>query len=219
MKNKKSYAIIGLGRFGMPLAKTLAQAGKEVIGIDRDEDRVKELRDYTEYAFVAQSLTKEVLEDIGVQNCDMAIICIGDKIETSILTTLNVIHLNIPKVIAKATSSEQGEVLEKLGAQVVYPERDMALRIAKKILRDNMIDSISIGKGIEVMEIKVSRQMVGQTIIEMKVREKYGLNIIAIHHDGKTETEINPQYRFKCDDTIAVVGREEKVSQFIDDYS
>lgn len=69
----------------------------------------------------------------------MAIICIGDKIETSILTTLNVIHLNIPKVIAKATSSEQGEVLEKLGAQVVYPERDMALRIAKKILRDNMI--------------------------------------------------------------------------------
>lgn len=77
MKNKKSYAIIGLGRFGMPLAKTLAQAGKEVIGIDRDEDRVKELRDYTEYAFVAQSLTKEVLEDIGVQNCDMAIICIG----------------------------------------------------------------------------------------------------------------------------------------------
>lgn len=121
--------------------------------------------------------------------------------------------------MAKATSSEQGEVLEKLGAQVVYPERDMALRIAKKILRDNMIDSISIGKGIEVMEIKVSRQMVGQTIIEMKVREKYGLNIIAIHHDGKTETEINPQYRFKCDDTIAVVGREEKVSQFIDDYS
>jgi trk system potassium uptake protein TrkA len=219
MKNKKSYAIIGLGRFGMPLAKTLAQAGKEVIGIDRDEDRVKELRDYTEYAFVAQSLTKEVLEDIGVQNCDMAIICIGDKIETSILTTLNVIHLNIPKVIAKATSSEQGEVLEKLGAQVVYPERDMALRIAKKILRDNMIDSISIGKGIEVMEIKVSRQMVGQTIIKMKVREKYGLNIIAIHHDGKTETEINPQYHFKCDDTIAVVGREEKVSQFIDDYS
>lgn len=219
MKKEKSYAIIGLGRFGMPLAKRLADAGKEVIGIDRDEERVKELREHTEYAFVANTLTKEVLEDIGVQNCDMVIVCIGDKIETSILTTLNVINLGVSPVIAKATTGEQGEVLEKLGAQVVYPERDMALRIAKKILQDNMVDSISIGKDIEVMEMKTTGQMVGKTIIEMKVREKYGLNIIAIHHDEKTETEIDPQYRFKCDDTIAVVGRIEKVTQFIDDYS
>ncbi|WP_028044627.1 potassium channel family protein [Candidatus Stoquefichus massiliensis] len=219
MKKEKSYAIIGLGRFGMPLAKTLAEAGKDVIGIDKDEERVKELRDYSEYAFVAKTLNKEVLEDIGVQNCDMAIICIGDKIETSILTTLNVIHLGVPQVLAKATTGEQGEVLEKLGAQVVYPERDMALRIAKKILRDNMVDSISIGKGIEVMEIKVTGEMIGKTIIEMKVREKYSLNIIAIHHDGITETEVDPQYHFQCHDTIAVVGREEMVTQFIDDYS
>ena len=121
MKSEKSYAIIGLGRFGMPLAKTLAEAGEEVIGIDRDEERVKELREYTEYAFVANTLTKEVLVDVGVQNCDVAVVCIGDKIETSILTTLNLINLGVPKVLAKATSAEQGEVLEKLGAKVVYP--------------------------------------------------------------------------------------------------
>lgn len=219
MTNGKSYAIIGLGRFGMPLAKKLAEAGKEVICIDRDEDRVKELREYTEYAFVSQTLSKDVLEEIGVQNCDVAIICIGERIEVSILTTLNVINLGVSKVIAKATNADQGEVLEKLGAQVVYPERDMALRLAKKILRDNLVDYISIGKDIEVIEIKVSGHMIDQTIIEMKVREKYGLNIIAIYHDGITDTEVDPHYCLKQGDTVAVIGKENKVAQFVDDYS
>ena len=102
MTNEKSYAIIGLGRFGMPLAKKLAEAGKEVIGIDRDEDRVKELREYTEYAFVSQTLTKDVLEEVGVQNCDVVIVCIGERIEVSILTTLNVITDIDPHYLLKA---------------------------------------------------------------------------------------------------------------------
>lgn len=219
MKTKKSYVIIGLGRFGMPLAKTLAQAGEEVIGIDKDEDRVRELRDYTDYAFVTKTLSKEVLEEIGVQNCDLAIVCIGNKIETSILTTLNLINLGVPKVMAKATSSEQGEVLEKLGAQVVYPERDMALRIAKKILSHNLIDYISLGKDVEITEIEINANMANQSIIEMRIRERFGLNVIALHHSGETETEINPQCLLTQGDTIVVIGKREKVEQFMDFYS
>lgn len=219
MKTKKSYAIIGLGRFGMPLAKTLAQAGEEVIGIDKDEDRVRELREYTDYAFVTKTLSKEVLEEIGVQNCDLAIVCIGNKIETSILTTLNLINLGIPKVMAKATSSEQGEVLEKLGAQVVYPERDMALRIAKKILSHNLIDYITLGKDVEITEIEINANMANQSIIEMRIRERFGLNVIALHHSGKTETEIDPQCLLTQGDTIVVIGKREKVEQFMDFYS
>ena len=219
MTNEKSYAIIGLGRFGMPLAKKLAEAGKEVIGIDRDEDRVKELREYTEYAFVSQTLTKDVLEEVGVQNCDVVIVCIGERIEVSILTTLNVINLGVSKVIAKATNADQGEVLEKLGAQVVYPERDMALRLAKKILRENLVDYISIGKDIEIIEFEISKQMIGKSIIGMRVRENFGLNIIAIHHDGITDTDIDPHYLLKAGDTIAVIGKENKVAQFVDSYS
>lgn len=219
MKTKKSYAIIGLGRFGMPLAKTLAQAGEEVIGIDKDEDRVRELRDYTDYAFVTKTLSKEVLEEIGVQNCDLAIVCIGNKIETSILTTLNLINLGIPKVMAKATSSEQGEVLEKLGAQVVYPERDMALRIAKKILSHNLIDYITLGKDVEITEIEINVNMANQSIVEMRIRERFGLNVIALHHSGKTETEIDPQCLLTQGDTIVVIGKREKVEHFMDFYS
>lgn len=219
MKSNKSYAIIGLGRFGMPLAKTLAESGVDVIGLDKDEERVKELREYTEYAFVSKTLTKEVLVDIGVQNCDMAVVCIGDKIETSILTTLNLINLGVPKVIAKATSLEQGEVLEKLGAKVVYPEKDMALRIAKKILRNHLVDYISLGTDIEIMEIEVTKAMCGRSILEMKIREKFGLNVIAINHCGTTEIEVDPHYLLKENDRIAVIGKPDKVTQFIDYYS
>lgn len=89
MKKSHCYGIIGLGRFGMPLAKKLAQEGKEIIGIDQDEERVKELREYSEYAYVCKKMTKEVLEEVGISNCDIVIVCIGSKIETSILTTLN----------------------------------------------------------------------------------------------------------------------------------
>ena len=160
---KNAIAVIGLGRFGMPLAKKLAEAGKEVIGVDMDEERVKEFREFSEYAFVAKKLSKEVLIEIGIQNCDMVAVCIGSKVETSILVTLNVLNLGVP-VISKATSAEQGEVLAKLGATVVYPERDMALRIAKRILRKNLVDFLPIGKDIEIIEIEVSDRMVGMAI-------------------------------------------------------
>lgn len=219
MKKKRSYAVIGLGRFGMPLARKLAEAKEEVIAVDCNEERVREMREYTDYAFVAKSLNKEVLMDIGIQNCDVVIICIGDKIETSILVTLNVINLKVPKVISKATSAEQGEVLEKLGAEVVYPERDMALRVAKKLLRNNLKDFISIGKDIEVIEISATQQMAGKSILDMDVRKKYSLNIIALQKDGNIETEVDPKTILNAYDSFIVIGNEENVARFVDDYS
>ena len=188
---KNAIAVIGLGRFGMPLAKKLAEAGKEVIGVDMDEERVKEFREFSEYAFVAKKLSKEVLIEIGIQNCDMVAVCIGSKVETSILVTLNVLNLGVPR-ISKATSAEQGEVLGKLGATVVYPERDMALRIAKRILRKNLVDFLPIGKDIEIIEIEVSDRMVGKTIVDMDLRRRYSLNVIAIHHADQIETDGRP---------------------------
>ena len=102
---KNAIAVIGLGRFGMPLAKKLAEAGKEVIGVDMDEERVKEFREFSEYAFVAKKLSKEVLIEIGIQNCDLVAVCIGSKVETSILVTLNILNLGVPNVISKASSA------------------------------------------------------------------------------------------------------------------
>ncbi len=216
---KKTYAVIGLGRFGMPLATKLAQSGADVIGVDMDEERVRAFREYSEYAFVAKKLTKEVLEDIGIQDCDVAVICIGSRVETSILVTLNILNLGVPNVISKASSAEQGEVLRRLGADVVYPERDMALRTAKKILRENLVDYLSIGKDIEIIEIEISNKMINKTILELDLRKKYKLNVIAIRHDEESDIEVRPDCILHEGDTIAVIGREENVTRFIDDYS
>ena len=216
---KKTYAVLGLGRFGMPLATKLAQSGADVIAVDMDEERVRAFREYSEYAFVAKKLTKEVLEDIGIQDCDVAVICIGSRVETSILVTLNILNLGVPNVISKASSAEQGEVLRRLGADVVYPERDMALRTAKKILRENLVDYLSIGKDIEIIEIEISNKMINKTILELDLRKKYKLNVIAIRHDEESDIEVRPDCILHEGDTIAVIGREENVTRFIDDYS
>ena len=216
---KKTYAVLGLGRFGMPLATKLAQSGADVIGVDMDEEHVRAFREYSEYAFVAKKLTKEVLEDIGIQDCDVAVICIGSRVETSILVTLNILNLGVPNVISKASSAEQGEVLRRLGADVVYPERDMALRTAKKILRENLVDYLSIGKDIEIIEIEISNKMVNKTILELDLRKRYKLNVIAIRHDEESDIEVRPDCILHEGDTIAVIGREENVTRFVDDYS
>ena len=152
MKKSKAnlFGVIGLGRFGTALAISLAESGKDVIVVDSNEDKVRELRQYTEYAFVTESLSKEALTEIGIQNCDTAIICIGERIDTSILTTLNVISLGVPHVIAKAISQDQGAVLAKLGAEVVYPERDMALRLGKRLVSNNFLDFIFLDDQVEI---------------------------------------------------------------------
>lgn len=216
---KKTYAVIGLGRFGMPLATKLAQSGADVIGVDMDEERVRSFREYSEYAFVANKLTKDVLEDIGVQDCDVAVVCIGSRVETSILVTLTILNLGVPHVISKASSAEQGEVLRRLGAIVVYPERDMALRTAKKILRENLVDYLSLGKDIEIIEVEITKKMMDHTILDLELRKKYKLNVIAIRHNDETNIEVRPDCVLHEGDTIAVIGKEENVSRFVDDYS
>ena len=210
----ESYGIIGLGRFGTALARKLAEAGREVIVVDRSEYKVKELRRYTDFAYVADELTKEVLEEIGIQNCDTVVVCIGEKIDTSILVTLNVVNLGVRRVIAKAISRDQGEVLEKIGAEVVYPERDMALRLAKKMLVSSVMDSITLDNNVEISEVMVPLRVIGKSLEETRFRQKTGLNIIAIQHKGITETEISPGYIFAEGDILVVIGKSENVSRY-----
>ena len=215
-KNQKavSFGVIGLGRFGTALAISLAEAGKEVIAIDQDEDKVKEVRQYTEYAFVADNLSLETLQEIGIQNCDVVVVCIGERLDTSILTTMRVVELGVPRVISKALSAEQGAILEKIGAQVVYPERDMALRLGKKLISKNFLDYVSLDNSIEIRQIKVSDRLVGKTIEETVIRKKYALNIIAIENDRTTNIEVMPDYELKKDDVLVVIGKVNNIDRF-----
>ena len=126
--------VIGLGRFGTALVKTLSDAGKEVIAVDKDEAKVKAVRGWTDYAFVIDELNEAALKETGMQNCGTVTICIGERIDISILTTMLVTKLGVPHVISKAASEVHGEVLKQLGAEVVYPEADMAMRIGKRLI-------------------------------------------------------------------------------------
>ena len=210
-----SFGIIGLGRFGMALAITLTEAGKEVIVIDKDENKVKEARQYTDYASVSDTLNMETLKEIGIQNCDVAIVCVGEKIDVSILTTMSVIELGVPQVIAKAISSEQGTVLKKLGADVVYPERDMAVRLGKRLISRNFLDYISLDNSVEIRQIKISGKFIGASIREINFRQKYGLNIIAVESAGTTTIEVMPDYKFQTGDIIVVIGKVNNIDLFV----
>ena len=213
-KQKKSYGVIGLGRFGMALAIKLAQAGVELIGIDSDECKVKELRAYTEHAFVVSVLGIETLRETGIQNCDTVVICIGEKIDASILTTLHVVQLGVKNVISKATTDDQGSLLAILGAQVVFPERDMAERLAAKLVSTNVMDYISISNEVDISEVRVGEHMHGQTIRSIDFRKHFNLNVIALVRGGDTIIEIDPDDVLRSDDILAVIGKKENISRF-----
>jgi trk system potassium uptake protein TrkA len=213
-KSVIEFGIIGLGRFGFALAKTLADAGKEVLVIDNNESKIKQIRHITENAFVVGPLDKETLEDAGIQNCRTVIVCIGEKIDVSILTTLNVISMGVPRVIAKAISYEQGRVLEKIGAEVIYPESDMAIRLANRLVSSSTLDSIELNGDIAIAEIKLSSKIANQSVMQANIRKKYNLNIIALDQDGKTTTEFTPDHMLRENDKMVVIGKRVNIKKF-----
>ena len=209
-----SFGVIGLGRFGTALVQTLAGAGKEVIAVDKDESKVKAVRKYTDFAFVIETLTEESLRETGIHNCQTVTICIGEQVDVSVLTTMMVIKMGIPHVISKANSREHGEVLKHLGATVVYPESDMAVRIGKRMISGNLLDYISLDDQVEVRRIQVGGFLVGSTVQEADVRRKYGINVIAVERDHQTMVDFSPQFRFETGDIVAVIGKVDKISRF-----
>lgn len=209
------YGVIGLGRFGATLAKELAAAGQDVLVIDNSETKIREARAYTDAAFVTDNLDRETLMQCGVQNCDTVVVAIGERIETSILTTLVVVQLGVRRVIAKAINEDHGAVLQKLGAEVIYPESDMAIRLAKKLTTRRVLDFLAISQEVEVSELQLGGQIIGKTVQASNLRSKYGLNIIAIvAKDGNIITDIGPSYAFKQDDAVVVIGRKENIERF-----
>ena len=209
VKNKVTYGIIGLGRFGMALALGLAKAGADIIALDRDEEKIREIAEYTENAFVVSGLDKKSLSETGIQNCDVAIVCIAEAMDTSILTTLNLVSLGIPTVMAKASSNEHGEILEKLGAQVIYPERDMAIRLANRLEASKLLDYVQLSEKLNISKLTVPKRMIGKTVLEVNLRQTFSVNIIAVENDGVLKETIGPDYVFRKGDILFLSDTKE----------
>ena len=213
-KNTTAYGIVGLGRFGEALARELAKSGAELLVIDRDEERIREMRELTENALVVNTLDKKTLAETGIQNCDIAIVCIGEHMESSILTTLNLVSLGIPSVISKATSPEHGEILTRLGAEVVYPERDMAERLANRLVNNSVLDFIQLSEKINISKLLTPDALIGRTVQEVGLRSNFNLNIIAIQNGADVLEHVVPTYRFQTGDILIVSGNKEGIQRF-----
>ncbi len=219
-RRKKSdaitYGIVGLGRFGYALAMELAAFGADIMVMDSDEDKVRAMREYTEDAYVVKSHDKKTLSETGIQNCDIAIVCMGEKMDTSILNTLTLVSLGIPKVIAKASSAEHGEILERLGAEVVYPERDMALRLAHRLESSSVLDFVQLSEKVNISKIIVPDSIVDKTVLAVDFRGRFGINIIAIENHSGVQQKINPGYKFQKGDILYVSGDKPSLSHFME---
>ncbi len=205
-KTKDIYGIIGLGRFGRALTLELVASGADILVIDRDEEKVREMRDYTENAFVVRNLEKKTLMETGIQNCDVAVVCIGEQLDTSILTTLNLVSLGVRTVIAKASSIEHGEILEKLGAEVVYPERDMGIRLAHRLETSKMLDFVQLSERINISKLMIPSKIIGKTVLSVNLRREFGVNIIAIENGGNVCEIVSPDYTFREGDILFLSG-------------
>lgn len=212
---RKQFAIIGMGRFGSSVAKTLSQLGFEVLAIDHREETVQEVSAFVTHAVQADSTDEEALRALGIRNFDVVVVAIGEDIQASILTTLILKEMGIPTTIVKAVNDLHGKVLKKIGAdKVVYPERDMGQRVAHHLISSNIIDYIELSADYSIVEIKVSKQMIGKSLIQLDIRAKYGCNVIAIKQNEQLIIPPSAEEPLRMDDILVIVGKNSDLQTF-----
>lgn len=210
----KQFLVLGLGRFGLSLAITLKEKGCEVLGIDSREDLVQVASEHLTHAVQMDATDERALLSLGAKNFDVAVVAIGQDIESSILCTLILKDIGIPYVVAKAQSHLHGKVLQKTGAdRVVFPERDMGVRVANNLISTNLLDYIELSDDFSIMEMKAPEFTVGKTLAQLRLPNLFGINIIAI----KTGEEINitpgADDTINSGDTLVVVGTNRELTR------
>ncbi len=206
---KKQYVVWGLGRFGKSVALTLAGLGHEVLGIDSAEDIVQAVSQDLTHVVVCPNIDEATVNSLGLRNFDTAIIGIGD-LEANLLCTMLLKEAGIRTIVAKASSTIHGKMLTKLGAdKVIYPERDMGLRVAHNLASSNVMDYIELAEDLSLMEIVVTANLVGKSLIEADLRRKYGINVVAIKRGNKTAINLDPHEKLEKDDILVIIGNQD----------
>ncbi|WP_028547384.1 potassium channel family protein [Paenibacillus sp. UNC451MF] len=212
---RSQYVVIGLGRFGSSLAKELVELGYEVLGIDKDEEAVEEMSDVLTHVVVADSTDEDVLRSLGIRNFDCAVVSIGDDIQSSILTAILLKDIGVKMVVTKALSELHGKVLNKIGVdRVIFPERDMGIRVAHQLVSPNLLDYIELSKDYTIAELSVPKRLSGRTLKELDPRAKYGCSVVAINK--KHGVIIAPTAVDTLDeqDIMVIIGTNEQIDLF-----
>ena len=203
----KSYVVIGLGLFGSQVARQLCALGAEVLAVDTDPELVQQISTDVTNAVVADAQDKDVLKALGVGSCECAVVAIGDDLGASVLATMNLKELGVGYIVCKAHDSTHRRVLEKLGAdKVVIPEREVAERLAHSLTSPNVLEFIELSDDYGIVEVPAPKAWTGKSIMELNVRAKLGVNIIAIESGAKVNVAPTAQYVIQKNDILVVLG-------------
>ncbi len=195
---KKSFAVLGIGKYGMSVARELSRAGAEVLAIDNDKERVNEIADEVTCAMCADVCDTDTMETLGLSNMDGVIVAITGNLNASIMATITAKEAGVPFVLAKAEDEIHTKVLKKVGAdKVIIPERESGIRTARNIISQNIVDFIELSKDICVIEQEVEKEWVGKTLRELDLRQKRKMNIIALRKEEEVIVNVSPDIPMK----------------------
>jgi len=213
MKNKQ-FAVIGIGRFGSSLIRELTRMGNEVLAIDIDADRVNEAIEFSTHAVQADTMDEATLKALGIRNFDVVVVAIGDNIQANILTTIMLKELGVKKIIAKAQNVLHGKVLEKIGTDlVIYPERDMAIKLARSLVSVNFLEQISLSPDYGIIELFAPRAFLNRTLADIGLRKRLRVTVLAIRRGNDIIVAPAPEEIFKSGDVLVALGANEGLEQ------
>lgn len=214
MSLNKTYAIFGLGRYGISVAKELVRNGAEVIAVDSNENIVNSLVNELPFCKCADTTNKEVLTKLGIANVDTVIVAMAGNIEASVMTVLLCKELGVPNVIAKCSNDMHYKILTKVGAdKVVFPEKESGTRQAKNLLSSGFMDVIELSTEVSMIELDVKKEWIGKNLLELNLRKKYSINVIAIKENDKIEIDIDPNVPLTDKMKLVVIGKTSKLSK------
>ncbi|MCU6748505.1 MULTISPECIES: potassium channel family protein [Lachnospiraceae] len=212
---RKQFAVFGLGSFGWSVALTLESLGCDVLVVDKSYEKIQEIADQVSYAMRADVADPEAMQALGGRNLDGAVVAISESLEASIMATMLSKEMGIPYVLAKAQDNLQGTILEKVGADsVVYPEREMGSRVAKNLVSNTFSDWIELSSEYSMAESKVPEKWVGRSLSELKVREKYGINVVGIIQNEQVNVTFDPHAPLPEDGILIIIGATSVLERF-----
>ena len=214
MKAKKTYAVFGLGRYGIAVARELVENGMEVIAVDADERIVNDASAFLPVCRCADVTDAEVISRLGISNIDTVIVCMANSLEASVMAVTLCKEAGVRTVIAKCGNEMQQRILLRVGAdKVVFPENESGIRLAKNLLSSGFIDMISLSEDVSVVEIDVKSEWCGKNLIELNLRKKYGFNIVAIKKGETVDINIDPEQVLDAQYTLIVIANTAKLGK------
>ena len=212
MKNKTKYAVLGLGRYGKYVAMELLRNGAEVIAIDINEDVVNDIAQEIPICKCADITDIDVLQKLGLGNVDVAIIAMASNLEASVMATTLCKDLGVKTIIAKCMNEVHQRILTKVGAdQVVLPEKESGLRLARNLLSSGFVDAVELSEDISMIELDILPEWENKSLIDINMRKNYGVNVIAINHNGKININIDPHMQLKNTMKLVVIADTKQI--------